>query len=147
MRVERRWDHGGLEPKSKRGRRKREGDPITQNRRSDYARPWITQGHGPTTQRTRMDNDTGRNNNEYILMVTSKRKNRGVQPSMGHGLTTMNSRLRIANRAADRCRSLFASTQRTGNRLKVLPDVHGRSSKQRCREENRPRVESGLQGV
>ena len=39
----------------------RDREPITQNRRSDYARPWITQGHGPSTQRTRMDNDTSRN--------------------------------------------------------------------------------------
>ena len=50
-------------------------------------------------------------------MVTSKRKNRGVQPSMGHGLTTMNSRLRIANRAANRCRSLFATTHGTGKQV------------------------------
>ena len=49
----------------------------------------------------------------------------------GHRIITMNSGLRIANRAADRCRSLLASTQRTGNRSEVLPDVHGRSSKQR----------------
>ena len=75
MRVKPRRDRGGLEPKSKGGRRKRKRDPITQHRRSDYARPWVTQGHGPSTQRTRMDNDTGRNNSEYVLMITSKQIN------------------------------------------------------------------------
>ena len=36
---------------------------------------------------------------------------------MGHGIITMNSRLRIANRAANRCRSLFATTHGTGKQV------------------------------
>ena len=65
MRVKTRRDRGGLEPKSKRGRRKGERDPITQSRRPDYARPWIAQGHGPTTQRMRIDDTGGHNKRVY----------------------------------------------------------------------------------
>ena len=46
LRVERRRDHGGLGPKSKR-EKETERDPITQ--RTDYDRgPMVAQGHGPT---------------------------------------------------------------------------------------------------
>ena len=51
VRMETRRDRGGPEPKSKRGWRKRE------NR---LRRTEDTQGHGPSTQRTRIDADTGK---------------------------------------------------------------------------------------
>ena len=49
VRVEMRRDRGGLEPKSERGWRKRE-DRLRST--------GDTQGHGPSTQRTRIDADT-----------------------------------------------------------------------------------------
>ena len=51
VRVEMRRDRGGLEPKSKRGWRKKE---------DRLRRTGDTQGHGPSTQRTRIDADTER---------------------------------------------------------------------------------------
>ena len=51
VRIATRRDRGGLEPKSKRGWRKRE---------DRLRRTGDTQGHGPSTQRTRIDADTER---------------------------------------------------------------------------------------
>ena len=65
LRVERRWDHWGLGPKSKRRKGKTEN---RSRQRTDYAENrWL---HGDTdqqTQRTRTENDTDRDNNEYVL--------------------------------------------------------------------------------
>ena len=43
-----------------------------ERQRTGYARPRITQGHGPTTQNTRIGDNTGRHNNEYVLMNANK---------------------------------------------------------------------------
>ena len=57
VRVKTRRDRGDLEPKSKRGRR------TTENQ---LRGPWITQGRGPTTQGTRIDDDTGKHKRTNI---------------------------------------------------------------------------------
>ena len=67
LRVERRRDHGGLEPKSKR-------------ERSDYSEPKIRlrrtddcTGTRPDKQRSQINADTdGRNNERYVLMNARK---------------------------------------------------------------------------
>ena len=121
VRIETRRDRGGLEPKSKRGWRKRE---------DRLRRTGDTQGHGPSTQRTRIDADTGRRNKrKYMYIYVSKYLIKTLQPAMGHGLDT--SGQRTANRPANRCRCLFASIHKKGSRSEVLPDALGRSSKQR----------------
>ena len=71
--CERRRDHGGLEPKSKRGEETdREPIPITQNRRSDYARLWITQGHGPANRERVYATTQVGTNSEYVLINARK---------------------------------------------------------------------------
>ena len=98
--------------------------------RTDYAGPRIAQGHGPPTQRTQTDADTGRRNKrKYMYIYVSKYLIKTLQPAMGHGLDT--SGQRTANRPANRCRCLFASIHKKGSRSEVLPDALGRSSKQR----------------
>ena len=119
MRVETRRDRGGLEPKSKRGRRKREEDPITQNRRSDYARPWITQGHGPTTQRAQKDNNTDRRDKQTYTYIYEQLGKQSITTRDG----ARNRYERTGRRTgADAC-----SLRRTkrGNRSEVLQDALG----------------------
>jgi hypothetical protein len=72
LRVERRRDHGGLEPKSKRERSKRE--------RPDYTEPKIRlrrtddcAGTRPNKPRSQINADAdGRNNERYVLMNARK---------------------------------------------------------------------------
>ena len=103
----------------------RERGPITQHRRADYARPWISQGHGPSTQGTRMDNDTGRNK-QRICTYECKR-------IADQGITTHGGAQNRYERTGRRTDADLCALRRTeqGNRSEVLPDVHGRSSKQR----------------
>ena len=56
--------------------------------RTDYAGPWITQGHGPTTQRTRIDNDTGRHNKRIYTYECKQITDQGITTRYGHGLDT-----------------------------------------------------------
>ena len=125
VRVKPRRDRGGLEPKSRRGRRKRKRDPMAQHRRSDYAG-----SHRDTalaTQRTRKDDDTGRHKQRIYTYECEQKQIKVLQPAMGHGLDTNEER--TGRRTdADLC-SLRRREQE--NRSEVLPDVHGRSSKQR----------------
>ena len=66
-RGERRRDHGGLGPKSKRRKGGKTGNRPRQG--TDYDREPITaQGHGPTNTENANRNDTDGNNNEYVLM-------------------------------------------------------------------------------
>ena len=134
MRVKRRWDHGGIEPKSKRGRRKREGDPITQNRRSDYARPWITQGHG-LQHRERVWTTTQVGTNKRIYTYGCKQITaQGITARNGHGLDT-------SEQGGEQMPMPVRYDVRRENRSEVLPNVHGRSSKQREPPRN-PAMES-----
>ena len=79
VRIETRRDRGGLEPKSKRGWRKRE---------DRLRRTGDTQGHGPSTQRTRIDADTGRRKQMNIYIYMSKYLIKKLQPAMGHRTVT-----------------------------------------------------------
>ena len=66
----------------------REGDPITQNRRSDYARLRITQGLGPSTQRTRTENNTDRHNQRICTYERKKITEQDITTHGGHGIAT-----------------------------------------------------------
>ena len=108
MRGEKRRDHVGLVPKSKREKENRlrlTGD---------------TQGHDPLTQRTRIDTDT--EGCKGINICINKMTNSN-NPQWGAG------RLK-PNRLANRCRCLFVNAHKRG-RSEVLPEAHGHSSEQR----------------
>ena len=119
MRVKTRRDRGGLEPKSKRGRRKRERAPITQNRRSDYARPWITQGHGPTTQSAQKDNNTDRRDKQMYTYIYEQPSNQSITTRDG----ARNRYERTGRRTGADARSLRRT--KGENRSEVLQDALG----------------------
>ena len=81
LRVERKRDHGGLGPKSKRRREKTEN---RSKQRTDYAENRLRTGHGPTNSENANRNDTDRNNNEYVLMDANNYQSKILQPTVGH---------------------------------------------------------------
>ena len=96
----------------------RERGPITQHRRSDYTRPWITQGHGPSTQRTRVDNDTGRNKQRICTYECKQIAEQGITTHDG-------ARIRC-ERTGRRTDADTCSLGRTkGSRSEMLQDALG----------------------
>ena len=74
MRVKTRRDRGGLEPKSKRGRRKREGDPITQT-------------EDPITHDRGSHRDTAPQHRERVWTTTQAGTNKRVYTYEGKQIT------------------------------------------------------------
>ena len=115
VRIETRRDRGGLEPKSKRGWRKRE---------DRLRRTGDTQGHGPSTQRTRIDADTGKCKQWIYIYIWERMSDQDATTRDGAQVRYKRTGRRTD---ADAC-----SLRRTkGSRSEVLPEALGRSSKQR----------------
>ena len=74
LRVERRWDHGGLGPKSKREKE------IRLHRTEDCT------GTRPNKQRTRTGNDTDRHNQRICTYEHKKIAEKDVTTHGGHGI-------------------------------------------------------------
>ena len=110
---ETRRDHRGLEPKSKRERGKRE------NR---LRATGDTQGHGPPTQKTRIDADTKRHKRTSICI--NKMTNKKLQPTMGRGSVT-------TEQAGEQMPMPVRYNTDRRYRMEVLPEAHGHSTEQR----------------
>ena len=109
LRVETRRDHRGLEPKSKRENR--------------LCATGDTQGQGPPTPKTRIGTDTERHKRTNICIYDNKTTKKKLQTHKGRGSVT-------TEQAGEQV-SMPVRYNAERDTTEVLPEAHGRSSKQR----------------